>query len=119
MFEAGLTYERADFHLHTRKDKEFSFAGEDNSFVKEYVSALKNANIGVGVITNHNEFPYHIIKEDSKSNPEDGKTYPYEKGIAQALIVPVPAVTIEELTYEELQNITSERGTGKLGSSNK
>ena len=45
MFEAGLTYVRADFHLHTRKDKEFSFAGEDNSFVKEYVSALKNANI--------------------------------------------------------------------------
>lgn len=56
MFEAGLTYVRADFHLHTRKDKEFSFAGEDNSFVKEYVSALKNANIGVGVITNHNKF---------------------------------------------------------------
>lgn len=53
MFEAGLTYVRADFHLHTRKDKEFSFAGEDNSFVKEYVSALKNANISVGVITNH------------------------------------------------------------------
>lgn len=70
-------------------------------------------------ITNHNDFPYHILKENSKSNPEDGKTYPYEKGIAQALIVPVPEVVTEELTYEELQNIASERGTGKLGSSNK
>lgn len=28
-------------------------------------------------------------------------------------------VKIEEITYEELQNIASERGTGKLGSSNK
>lgn len=56
MFEKGLTYVRADFHLHTRKDKEFSFSGEDNSFVKEYVAALKDANIGVGVITNHNKF---------------------------------------------------------------
>ena len=31
MFETGLTYVRADFHLHTRKDKEFSFAGEDRN----------------------------------------------------------------------------------------
>ena len=70
-------------------------------------------------ITNHNNFPYHILKENSKSNPEDGKTYPYEKGIAQALIVPVPEVVTEEITYEELIGIASERGTGKLGSSNK
>lgn len=56
MFETGLTFVRADFHLHTRKDKEFSFSGEDNSFVKDYVSALRDANIGVGVITNHNKF---------------------------------------------------------------
>ena len=69
MFEAGLTYVRADFHLHTRKDKEFSFAGEDNSFVKEYVSALKNANISVGVITNHNKFDkdeYKAIRKAAK-----------------------------------------------------
>lgn len=56
MFETGLTFVRADFHLHTRKDKEFSFSGEDNSFVKDYVSALRDANIGAGVITNHNKF---------------------------------------------------------------
>lgn len=56
MFKTGLTFVRADFHLHTRKDKEFSFSGEDNSFVKDYVSALKDANISVGVITNHNKF---------------------------------------------------------------
>lgn len=56
MFEAGLEFLRADFHLHTQKDKEFSYNGEQNDFVKSYVSALKQANISVGVITNHNKF---------------------------------------------------------------
>lgn len=56
MFEAGSQYVRADFHLHTRKDKEFAYHGEENSFVNSYVSALKSANINVGVITNHNKF---------------------------------------------------------------
>lgn len=45
--------------------------------------------------------------------------YPYSKAIAQALVVPVPKTTIEEVSYEELQNIKSERGMGALGSSNK
>ena len=70
-------------------------------------------------LTNHNDVSYHILKENSKTNPEDGKIYPYEKGIAQALVIPVPVVNTEEITYEELKNIASERGTGKLGSSNK
>ena len=56
MFEFGLSYVRSDFHLHTNKDKEFHYSGEQNSFVKDYVAALKQANIGVGVITNHNKF---------------------------------------------------------------
>ena len=45
--------------------------------------------------------------------------YPYSKAIAQALIVPVPKVEVKELSYESLQAIPSERGLGKLGSSNK
>lgn len=49
----------------------------------------------------------------------DIKFYPYEKAIAQILIVPVPKVTVEEITYEELQAIPSDRGEGKLGSSGK
>ena len=56
MFESGLEFLRADFHLHTQKDKEFSYSGEPNDFVKSYISALKQANISVGVITNHNKF---------------------------------------------------------------
>ncbi|WP_337436743.1 TrlF family AAA-like ATPase [Phascolarctobacterium faecium] len=56
MFETGLEFVRADFHLHTCKDKEFSFSGEQNDFVKNYVAALEQAEINIGVITNHNKF---------------------------------------------------------------
>lgn len=55
-FLYGSAWLRADFHLHTRKDKEFSYQGEENSFISDYIDALKQANIQVGVITNHNKF---------------------------------------------------------------
>ena len=45
--------------------------------------------------------------------------YPYSKAIAQALVIPVPKIEVEETSYEELQNIKSERGLGALGSSGK
>lgn len=45
--------------------------------------------------------------------------YPYSKAIAQALVVPVPKVKADEISYDELKEIKSERGMGALGSSNK
>ena len=45
--------------------------------------------------------------------------YPYTKAIAQALVVPVPKVITDEISYDELKEIKSERGMGALGSSNK
>lgn len=56
MFENGCEWVRCDFHLHTRKDKEFRYEGEDNSFIKDYIYKLENENIKVAVITNHNKF---------------------------------------------------------------
>lgn len=56
IFEYGSRWIRADFHLHTRADKEFKNDGEDDRFVTDYVEGLKAANIGLGVITNHNKF---------------------------------------------------------------
>ncbi len=47
---------RADFHLHTRRDREFADAGEERDFVTRYVATLKRSDIKVGVITNHNKF---------------------------------------------------------------
>lgn len=49
----------------------------------------------------------------------DAIIYPYSKAIVQALIIPVPKVNRQEITYDELKKIESERGMGALGSSNK
>lgn len=47
------------------------------------------------------------------------KLYPYSKAIAQAILVPVPKVNVEEVTYDELKTIKSDRMNGQLGSSGK
>ena len=51
MFDNGCEWIRCDFHLHTRKDKEFKYKGEDNSFVSDYVNKLESEKIKIGVIT--------------------------------------------------------------------
>jgi predicted metal-dependent phosphoesterase TrpH len=56
VFRSGATWLRADFHLHTKADKEFRYDGEENSFANDYVTGLKAKGIRVGVITNHNKF---------------------------------------------------------------
>ena len=56
LFAHGSRWVRADFHLHTRGDREFADAGQERDFVTRYVSALKRADIKVGIITNHNKF---------------------------------------------------------------
>jgi dUTP pyrophosphatase len=45
--------------------------------------------------------------------------YPYSKAIVQAIVAPVPKTEVEELSYDDLKEIKSERGMGALGSSNK
>lgn len=69
VFQNGSTWLRADFHLHTYKDKEFQYQGDENYFVAEYLQKLKEANIGVGVIANHNKFDvgeFRALKEKAK-----------------------------------------------------
>lgn len=55
-FAHGSRWVRADFHLHTKRDKEFKDASADQDFVARYIEKLKQVNIRVGVITNHNKF---------------------------------------------------------------
>jgi dUTP pyrophosphatase len=50
---------------------------------------------------------------------EDCIIKPLNKAITQFVMLPVPKMNVKEITYEELKNIKSERGLGKLGSSNK
>lgn len=57
IFENGATWLRGDFHLHTKADNEFDKNGfNENDFCRLYIEKLKEQNINVGVITNHNKF---------------------------------------------------------------
>jgi chromosome segregation protein len=56
LFKYGSTWVRADFHLHTRADSEFSYRGDEDHYLSSYVDALAAADIRVGVVTNHNKF---------------------------------------------------------------
>ncbi|MCI5123359.1 MAG: hypothetical protein D3925_02490, partial [Candidatus Electrothrix sp. AR5] len=56
LFTNGSKWLKADFHLHTKADKEFKYTGEENDFIISYVAKLKEQNITIGVITNHNKF---------------------------------------------------------------
>lgn len=79
-----------------------------------YISKISSEQL-VEHIANGSEEPLYTLM-DRFSN---AIIYPYSKAIAQALIVPVPEVKAEELSYEDLQAIPSERGIGALGSSGK
>ena len=69
IFENGSNWLRADFHLHTDADNEFTYSGENNAYINAYVSKLEEKNINVAVITNHNKFDkdeYKAIRKKAK-----------------------------------------------------
>ena len=72
VFENGSCWVKVDFHLHTRADKEFRYAGESDRYIRDYVSALKGAEVGVGVITNHNKFDPGEFKALRKAARREG-----------------------------------------------
>ncbi len=62
LFQYGSTWVRADFHLHTNLDREFTCEVEDNYYFSNYVQAIKKTGIKVGVISNHNKFGLNEFK---------------------------------------------------------
>ena len=91
MFPNGLEWRKADFHLHTRADRHhFRYEGDDADFTNRYIQSLIKANIGVGIITNHNTFnPKEFTGLRSKARKEG--------------IILLPGV---ELSIKEGQNAT-------------
>lgn len=71
-FKCGSAWIRADFHLHTKADKEFKYVGEENSFCADYIQHLKDAGIRLGVITNHNKFDFDEFKALKKKARGEG-----------------------------------------------
>ena len=62
-FKDGAQWVRADFHLHTRADSEFQWSNAaGNDYENQYVAALKQADIRIGCITNHDKFAEEEFK---------------------------------------------------------
>lgn len=87
----------------------FSPIGNDNSYP---IVLVKNAEV-----TGTEKFKNEI----EKLNKSYHKTivYPGDKAITQFIMLPVPKLKVEEISYEQLLTFESERGLGALGSSNK
>ena len=83
------------------------------------------------LIFNTNDKPFVISKIDEVDVPENFTInekiyqknnvifYPYKKAICQIVAHIVPELDVQELSYDELLAISSERGTGGFGSSGK
>ncbi|AUV17919.1 MULTISPECIES: TrlF family AAA-like ATPase [Aeromonas] len=72
VFAQGAQWVRADFHLHTRADREFKYTGDDDFYNSSYVDALEKAGIRLGVITNHNKFDFGEFKALRKTALKKG-----------------------------------------------
>lgn len=73
-------------------------------------------------ITNCNQVDMVIAKKNVLLNyPSNYEyiMYPYEKAIAQFVMIEVPKFDEVEVSLDELKEVKSERGTGKMGSSGK
>ena len=71
-FSNGSIWVRFDCHLHTRADKEFKYTEHENEYITKYTEKLKEEEIEVGIITNHNKFDieeYKALKK--KANKEN------------------------------------------------
>lgn len=99
-------------------------------------TGTKNIKVNAGVIDsgfngewfvsiyNANKVPLFISKfgttgeQSPITEHPDAILYPYDKAIAQAILIQVPRTEIEEVNYSEITNRNTERGTGQLGSTN-
>lgn len=71
-FDQGAQWIRADFHMHTRADREFKYTGDDSYYYSNYVDALEQAGIRLGIITNHNKFDFNEFKALRKAAQKKG-----------------------------------------------
>ena len=67
VFNNGMTWLRADFHLHTKADKEFVYDKDEYYYWSNYIQRLVDENIQIGVITNHNKFEANEFKTLKKT----------------------------------------------------
>lgn len=94
----------------TKSNLKVSAGQIDSGFRGEYFVAVHNDN----------NIPVEITKTITDfEKSEDFIRVPYTKAICQFAVEKVPQVEIQAVSYEELLEIKSERGTGQIGSSGK
>lgn len=86
------------------------FRGE----IKIYIANCNDREIVISKIDTN-----ELVKTEQFSDINKIIVYPYDKAIAQLVVHEVPKMDVKEVTYEELLTITSARGTGMLGSTDK
>lgn len=95
----------------TNKELYISKVGKED-IVKKQIEIIESKD-GFGIDVD--PLLYKLV-EDAVLN---AIIYPYSKAIVQAIVTPVLKTKEQELTYEDLKAIPSERGLGSLGSSGK
>lgn len=77
------------------------------------------------LLTNLNDVPLYFVKPEAEARlraalgETEAVIYSTGKAICQTMLLPVPTTAVTELGYAELCAMASERGDGKLGSSQK
>lgn len=93
----------------------------DSGYRGEYIIMLFNANPKPILISKlpAEALPKQIILNEKAYHLEDCIIYPANKAIAELVVQEVPKMKVQEISYEELCKISSERGAGGWGSSKK
>ncbi len=73
LFTHGSRWVRADFHMHTAADDEFSRPAAGEDFISSFVKKMADTDLAVGVVTNHNKFDLGEFKALRKAAVKAGR----------------------------------------------
>ena len=93
----------------------------DSGYRGEYLIMLYNTNKKPFIIskTPADELEDKFEIDGVEYKKDETIIYPYTKAICQIVMQEIPVFDVKEISYEELKNISSERGAGGFGSSKK
>ena len=86
----------------------------DSGFRGEWKVPITNSNKKTLIIAKK-----HCVDKLAEKYGNKAIIYPYEKAIAQAIVVKVPRMNIKETGLDAILEMCSDSGNGMLGSSNK
>lgn len=91
----------------------------DSNYRGEWFIAINNTQ-NKPIVICKKDYKSDLLKLLKQNNLDDCCViYPYEKAIAQAIIIPNIVTDFKEISEKELNENITERGKGKLGSSGK